>query len=88
MGAQCGKDEQGLFVLLNVGARTVGAQYGKDEQGFFVLLNVGARIVGAQCGSPIWAPYGDMGSAGAHEPIPHAAALFSTLPGHRFAIHH
>jgi hypothetical protein len=56
----------------------VGAQFGKDEQGLFVLLNVGARIVGAQYGSPIRAPYGDMGSAGAHEPIPHAAALFST----------
>ena len=24
---------------------------------------------------PLWTPYGDMGSAGAHEPIPHAAAL-------------
>ena len=55
----------------------MGAQFGKDEQGLFVLLHVGARIVGAQYGSPIRAPYGDMGSAGAHEPIPHAAAPFS-----------
>jgi hypothetical protein len=42
-----------------------------------------AHNVGAQCGSPIWAPYGDMGSAGAHEPIPHAAALFSTADERR-----